>query len=317
VNEDVRHTLSKRDLEFVTRHLLRQCDALDGISDDLIFATDACQAIFKPTSLVCKSEFDRDCLSIEKIGALVTMHKGPHNMKNQPLYSSWLYDTGMQSNNWRGWKIRSQVEAWDNMPAGLVIGGSALANLYSTPAANIKGDLYALSDYLAEFDFSRDAQKIYATSKAFTASAMSMMTPPDAIKPKLTEFKQAGGKMIVFHGNSDPVFSVKDTTRWYDFLDFALAGKAHDFVLFYRIPGMPHQQGGLSADQFDMLQPLVQWVERQTQPQQVIAATRLDNKELSSRMAGLQRPLCPYPSYAEYRQGDMKSAASFRCVVPR
>ncbi|BFM50069.1 tannase/feruloyl esterase family alpha/beta hydrolase [Marinomonas sp. THO17] len=317
INDDIRTSLTVRDLEFISRELIRQCDTLDGISDDLIFATDACQTVFKPTSLVCKSEFDRDCLSTEKIGALVKMHKGPHNDKNQSLYSSWFYDTGMQSNNWRGWKISSKVDAWDNMPAGLVLGASALANLYTVPPTKSEGDIYALSDYLASFDFNRDAKKIYAVSKEFDVSPMTMMTPPDAAKPKLTEFKQAGGKMIVFQGNSDPVFSVKDTTRWYDFLDFTLVGKAREFVRFYRIPGMPHQQGGLSTDQFDMLQPLVQWVERQAQPQQVIAATRIDNPELSSRMAGLTRPLCPYPSYAEYWQGDMKSASSFRCVVPR
>jgi len=317
IQPDIRSSFSDRDLEYITRRLIQQCDDLDGVSDDLIFAIDACQQRFKPTALVCKSEFDRDCLSIEKIGALVRMHQGPHNSKNQALYTSWPYDTGLQSNNWRGWKIASKLDAWQHMPASVVIGASALANLYSTPYQAVKGDIYSLTDFLQSFDFDRDAGKIFATSDEFTESTMSLMTPPDAVKPTLTQFKQHGGKLIVFHGNSDPVFSVQDTVRWYDFLDFGLAGKASDFVRFYRVPGMPHQQGGLSADQFDMLQPLVNWVEQQRPPREVIAATRANNPELTSRMVGLKRPLCPYPSYARYRQGDLHLASSFQCVVAK
>lgn len=123
--------------------------------------------------------------------------------------------------------------------------------------------------------------------------------------------------MMIFHGNSDPVFSVKDTIRWYDFLDFILEGRASDFVRLYRVPGMPHGQGGPSADQFDMLQPLISWVEKQQAPQYIVAATRADNPEITARMTGIKRPLCPYPSYARYNKGDFLVATSFQCVVAK
>ena len=123
--------------------------------------------------------------------------------------------------------------------------------------------------------------------------------------------------MMIFHGNSDPVFSVKDTIRWYDFLDFMLEGRAPEFVRLYRVPGMPHGQGGPSADQFDMLQPLISWVEKQQAPQYIVAATRADNPEITARMTGIKRPLCPYPSYARYNKGDFLVATSFQCVVAK
>ncbi|MEP2619270.1 MAG: tannase/feruloyl esterase family alpha/beta hydrolase [Marinomonas sp.] len=315
VNDDISQSLTQRDLDFFTQHILNACDGLDGINDDMIFASDACQQVFKPTALVCKSNFDRDCLSLEKVSALMKMHQGPHNSKNQALYTSWVYDSGIRSGNWRAWKVKSDVSAWNHQSAGLVKGGASLAHIYTTPYAEVEGDVFSLKEYLLAFDFDRDAPKIYATNSEFTDSAMTLMTPPDAAKPKLTDFKQSGGKMMVFHGNSDPVFSVKDTVRWYDFLDFGLSGRAEEFVKFYRIPGMPHGQGGASTDQFNMLQPLMDWVERQKVPQDVIAATRLDNPEITSRMAGLTRPLCPYPSYAKYQSGNYRDAKSFRCVV--
>lgn len=317
IHDDIRQSLTQRDLDFFVQNLLTVCDGLDGINDDMIFASDACQQVFKPTALVCKSDFDRDCLSLEKVAALMKMHQGPHNSKNQALYTSWVYDSGIRSENWRAWKVKSDLTAWNNQPGGLVRGGASLAHIYTTPYENIKGDVFSLQEYLLAFDFDRDAPKIYSAGSEGTESAMTLMTPPDAAKPKLTGFRQNGGKMMVFHGNSDPVFSVKDTVRWYDFLDFGLSGHASEFVKFYRIPGMPHGQGGTSADQFNMLQPLIDWVEKKKAPQEVIAATRLDNPEITSRMTGLTRPLCPYPSYAKYQRGNYRDAKSFVCVANR
>jgi len=283
----------------------------------MVFATDACQKVFDPKVLVCKSDFDKNCLSMIKVAALIKMHAGPHNSKDQALYTDWVYDTGIRSNNWRMWKLESSISDWSHKPINVVMGGASLAHIFTTPYTNVAGDIYSLENYLLKFDFDKDAPKIYATNNQFKESAMTMMTPPDAAKPKLTEFKQNGGKMLIFHGNSDPVFSVKDTMRWYDFLDFGLVGRAHEFVRLYRVPGMPHGQGGPSADKFDMLQPLVSWVERKQVPQEIVAATRPDNPEITALMAGMTRPLCPYPAYARYNKGDFLAASSFQCVVAK
>ncbi|WP_421847414.1 tannase/feruloyl esterase family alpha/beta hydrolase [Marinomonas sp.] len=317
VNDDISQSLTKRDLKIFAKRILDQCDALDGISDDMVFAADACQKVFEPKSLVCKSKFDRDCLSLNKVAALIRMHTGPHNSQNQALYTDWAYDTGINSNNWRMWKVESMISDWSNKPISVVMGAASLAHIFTTPYTNVAGNIYSLENYLLKFDFDTDAPKIYATNSQFKESAMTTMTTPEAAKPELTAFRQHGGKMIIFHGNSDPVFSVKDTTRWYDFLDFMLAGRAHEFVRLYRVPGMPHGQGGPSADQFDMLQPLISWVEKKQAPQSIVAATRAKNPEITARMAGMTRPLCPYPSYAKYNKGDFLKASSFQCVVAK
>ena len=317
VNDNISRALTRRDLMVFAKKILDQCDGLDGIYDDMVFATDACQKVFDPKVLVCKSDFDKNCLSMIKVAALIKMHAGPHNSKDQALYTDWVYDTGIRSNNWRMWKLESSISDWSHKPINVVMGGASLAHIFTTPYTNVAGDIYSLENYLLKFDFDKDAPKIYATNNQFKESAMTMMTPPDAAKPKLTEFKQNGGKMLIFHGNSDPVFSVKDTMRWYDFLDFGLVGRAHEFVRLYRVPGMPHGQGGPSADKFDMLQPLVSWVERKQVPQEIVAATRPDNPEITALMAGMTRPLCPYPAYARYNKGDFLAASSFQCVVAK
>ena len=317
VNDDISQSLTPRDLKVFAKRILDQCDTLDGISDDMIFAADACQKVFNPKALVCKSNFDRDCLPLNKVAALMRMQMGPHDSKNQALYTDWAYDTGISSDNWRMWKVESTISDWSNKPISVVMGAASLAHIFTTPFSNVAGDIYSLENYLLKFDFDKDAPKIYATNNQFKESAMTTMTTPDAAKPKLTEFKQHGGKMIIFHGNSDPVFSVKDTMRWYDFLNFTLEGRASEFVRLYRVPGMPHGQGGPSTDQFDMLQPLISWVEKKKVPQSIVAATRAKNPEITARMVDMQRPLCPYPSYAKYNKGDFLKASSFQCVVAK
>ncbi|MEL0635345.1 tannase/feruloyl esterase family alpha/beta hydrolase [Marinomonas sp. TI.3.20] len=308
-----RVALTKRDLVMFTKSLLDQCDGLDGIKDDLIFASDSCQQRFKPSLLACKGEFDRYCLAPEKVAALMRMQQGPKNSKGQALYSDWVYDTGIRSENWRRWKIQSTVNVWQFKPISDVLGAAALANIFMTPPVHTGSTPGLLEAFLLAFNFDKDAPKIYAKNSQFPESAMNFMTSPGANGPKLQSFKQNGGKMVIFHGNSDPVFSVKNTIRWYNDLNFNQEGKADSFVRLYRIPGMPHGEGGPSLDRFDMLLPLMQWVERKQAPNTVIATARPNNPELTNRMQGLERPLCPYPRTAIYQRGSVNLASSFVC----
>ena len=87
--------------------------------------------------------------------------------------------------------------------------------------------------------------------------------------------KRRGAKMIVFHGSGDGVFSSDDTAAWYDSLraahgDAGAAGFARLFV----VPAMNHCRGGPATDQFDLLTPLVQWVEQGVPPDRVTAQAR-------------------------------------------
>jgi feruloyl esterase len=74
------------------------------------------------------------------------------------------------------------------------------------------------------------------------------------------------------------------------------------------VPGMMHCQGGNAFDQFDLLTPLVEWVEQGKAPATVVAGRRAPSSE--------SRPLCPYPSYAAYQGGDPAKAESFACRMP-
>ncbi|RYH46722.1 MAG: tannase/feruloyl esterase family alpha/beta hydrolase, partial [Alcaligenaceae bacterium] len=97
-------------------------------------------------------------------------------------------------------------------------------------------------------------------------------------------------------------------------------GQADAFARLFFVPGMNHCSGGPATDQFDMLAPLVAWVEQGKAPDSVTARARgaganVVNAELpASWSANRTRPLCVYPKVARYNgMGDVESAGSFSC----
>ena len=108
---------------------------------------------------------------------------------------------------------------------------------------------------------------------------------------------------------SDPWFSPLDTIGYYSAMSKENGGveKVRDWSRLFLVPGMGHCQGGTSTvDSFDMLTAIMNWVESGKAPDSVTAKSRTQPNR--------SRPLCPYPSYAQYiGQGDPESAANFVC----
>ena len=130
----------------------------------------------------------------------------------------------------------------------------------------------------------------------------------DSMSTNLTTFSTHGGKLIFYHGDSDPWFSPLDTFGYYKNMAAANGGleAVSKWSQFYFVPGMSHCGGGPALDQFDLLDPIVNWVEKGTAPMSVIATGKA--------FPGRSRPLCPYPKHAHYKgQGDSEDAANFEC----
>ena len=203
------------------------------------------------------------------------------------------------------------------MPLIVARGGGSLSYVFTTPPTSTPGTPAELLKFLQTFDFDRDAPRIYATSGPFTESAMGFMSPPDVDDPKLAAFRARGGKLIVYHGNSDAVFSLNDTARWFTKLQANLGGDSAAFARFYPVPGMAHCSGGPATDQFDALGALVDWVEQGKAPGALAARVNPDSKELPATWSKTRtRPLCPWPQIARHTGGDLESAGSFRCTAP-
>ena len=175
--------------------------------------------------------------------AVSNVFAGAVNSRGEALYSTFPYDPGLISEDWAQWEFVNSITNRD----------PSAAFIFTTPPSE-PGALADTRAIALAFDMDADAGKISDTDSTYTESAMSFMTPPDPTD--LDELRGRGAKMIVVHGASDPVFSVDDTTRWYESLTAKYGDTTSDFARFFRVPGMGHSRGGPSTDQYDGLSAL-------------------------------------------------------------
>jgi len=131
-----------------------------------------------------------------------------------------------------------------------------------------------------------------------------------ASSPNRSAFRNRGGKQIIVHGVSDPIFSINDIMAWWDELDAANGGKASEFVRLFAVPGMGHSLGGPTLTHWDAFGALVEWVERGVAPDRI-----LGRAGTHTPWQGRTRPLCPHPSQARYSgSGSIEDARNFTCT---
>lgn len=254
------------DKKLLTTAVLNQCDALDGLKDGLIYNLHACH--FDPAVLQCKGKTKRsDCLSAGQVKALRTAFDGPRDSKGREVYTRFPYD-----------------------PRQFGASGPGLSFLPSSGPNPLGPPNLALSINVDE-----EVDKVRADDMQNLTDTSSWTN--------LSTFYGRGGRIIFFHGASDPWFSTFDTEAYERKLRTANPGV--DASRFYSVPGMSHcETGGL--DRFDMLTALMDWVEKGIPPTSIVST--------GADFPGRSRPLCPAPLHAHYKgSGDPQDAANFEC----
>jgi pimeloyl-ACP methyl ester carboxylesterase len=301
-------TFSDADLMLVVNAVLNNCDDLDGLVDGIIDNGPACR--FDPVDLQCVEAKNETCLSLPQVAALRAVFGGARDSTGRALYSSFPWDAGIASPGWRAWKIGfpAPPEAPRiNNAINMTLGASALPYIFVTPPVAVSSD--GLAKYMMTFNFDLDAPKIFQTSRIYNESSIEFMS---AHSTNLEEFQRRGKKLIVYHGASDPVFSVNDTIRWYSRLLKDTDGRADCFARLFIVPGMNHCGGGPCTDMFDALTAVADWVEHGKSPERILATAGP-----ATPWPGRTRPLCPYPKQARYDgSGDINNAANFVCRDP-
>ena len=264
-----KNALSESDKKTVIDGLLSACDALDGVKDHMIFNPQACR--FDPLTLVCNGPKTEGCLSKEQAAALVKAFAGPKDSKGRAVYPGFAFDTG--------------IAATQGIP-GLLYGG---LNPVGPGFTEVGMDVDAAVDRVR----SDPAESLTSTSRWTNLNA----------------FSGHGGKLMFWHGMSDPWFSALDTVDYYERMSQASGGaeQVRNWSRLFLVPGMGHCGGGPETlDSFDALSAMVKWVEEGIAPESVNATGR--------SFPGRSRPLCAYPTHAHYKgQGNQEDASSFEC----
>lgn len=280
---------SNSDLALVSKGVLDACDAKDGLVDGLVQDPASCS--FNPAVLQCAGAKTDSCLSAPQVGALQKAFAGPSNSAGTNLYASWPWDAGISASDWRNWKLGSSATSTPDSRFVTLI-ANAMAYEFFTP--------FDASFDIFKFNFDTDPARLSTFSAVYDTNRTTDLTP----------FVNRGGKMLFFHGGSDPIFSPNDTIEYYKRLASTAGGmdKASAFSRLFVVPGMTHCSGGPATDSYDGLAALVNWVEKGQAPDSIAA-------QGTTSLPGVNRPLCPYPKHAQYKgSGNPNDAANFSCV---
>ncbi len=225
---------------------------------------------FDPAILTCEGAKTDACLTAGQVEALKKAFAGPKNRRGEAVYPGFPYDAGIAES-------------------------AGLPGLLNGPRIPVRTGADA-----ANFNVEREAARIASNTNGLLG---------DSTWTNLSTFAGHGGKLIFYHGMSDPWFSPLDTLRYYDKMarDTGGAAPVTAWSRLYLVPGMGHCQGGSAAlDRFDMLTAIVNWVEKGEAPDAVVATGRA--------FPGRSRPLCPYPRYAAYTgKGNPNDSRNFTC----
>lgn len=283
---------SDADLTLVANGILAQCDAQDGLADGMVNHFKACS--FDPAVLQCAGAKDASCLSTAQVDGLKKLFDGPRNTAGEKLYAGQVMDPAIDQPGWRAWTLGSSTSATPDSRYNTLMADALRWEFFTPPDPSFQA---------LDFDIDADPARMAEYSLVYDAYR----------DDRLVDFKAHGGKLMFVHGLADPIFSAHDTVDYYERLAANNGGVAatQDFSRLFAVPGENHCRGGRATDQFDLLTPMVEWVENGQAPERILAGATATAAHFPNRT----RPLCPYPKFAKYKgTGDVESADSFVCA---
>lgn len=277
------------------------CDGLDGVVDGVLNDPRRCH--YNPEKLLCKgSQKPPKCLTAEQVEAVRNIWTGPDQMVHQHNYYP-PFERGGEAD---GWPFSISPEP---PPAPQTDNHAAIGIPFF--------EYFVFDNPNWDYrTFNWNTDPAYVDNKV-VVDGQTLASVLNSINPDLSQFRARGGKLIQYHGFSDPEVPPETSINYFESVANSSGESAERTQEFYRlfmVPGMNHCKGGPGANMFDMLTPLVQWVEQDIAPERIIA-THIN----SSPAHGVEftRPLCPYPQEAVYKgSGDPNDAANFVCKQP-
>lgn len=271
--------------------VLAACDGLDGLVDGLLDDPRACR--FDPASLACPAGTDTPaCLTSAQVTAVRKLYSPPTDSHGVLLYPGSVFPGSELA--WAGWTV--PVPEWGDFTLARALSDNYLRYAgYPIGAPTSSTDTFSFTR--AEFD-------------RLTAEAIR----GNALNPDLSEFRRAGGKLVVWHGWADQAIPPGSTLDYFQRLTQRSGGPARtaDWARLFMVPGLFHCTDGTTLTEFDPLKSLVSWVEQGAAPDKVVAVGR-DSAGTVTRT----RPVFPYPLEARYDgTGSIDDAANFRPVAP-
>ncbi|KAH7311418.1 Tannase/feruloyl esterase [Stachybotrys elegans] len=283
------------EVDSLTAIAVAACDATDDVEDGIITSPDACEA-FNPFDHVGAAAIrcsDPDNTPISKAAAYVAnvTWTGIVDEASEPVFFAQHPGTDLT-----GITTPAGIAATTCKDVGEECGGAPL------PFGPLWLQVFGLEDPSFPFE-DLTLELFYSVLRGRKALFDQYVGSTDH---DLSAFREAGGKMITFHGLADQTIPAGLVRDYYEQV-LALDGDSADYFRYFEVPAMGHCEGLAHPNStFDALR---NWVENGVAPASLPFNVVATGGELNGRIA------CPYPQIAEFLPGcgDATSAECFAC----
>jgi feruloyl esterase len=293
----------------INQAVLKQCVGQDGGAGTDQFLTDPRDCHFDPKVLQCTGgKVPPACLTAEQVTTMQNYYGGTIDPVNGQVINPGS-ERGNETDNVTALGLAFAERLPEPPFDGLfywVFGPS-----FGYPASPVN---------FANFDFHHDVDKVDDQLAAVL----------NANSTDLGDFRQRGGKLLMYHGWADPLIPSPSSINYFNalvgnegnggFQQASFGGngnpslaRTQSYARLFMVPGMYHCSGGPGPNTFDALTPLVNWVEAGVPPETIVATKFVDDTPPAVQMT---RPLCVFPKVAKYNgSGSTGIAANFTCVA--
>jgi hypothetical protein len=270
------------------------CAGDDGVNDGII--TDPRSCHFDPTSIQCPAGVDTvSCLTADQVRVVKDIYQGPEDGSGRRLYPGGLpYGSELA---WAGFAVPVTPAGGGPVPSQAALVYFGLSQPYlryqSLPVGQLGPDP---SQW--RFD-DQSFRSLFPTADTY-----------DAMDTNLSAFRRHGGKLIMWQGWADQAIPPFGTVDYYDVLSRRMGGSAatQQFARLFMFPTVYHCGGGYASSSYDLVLPMVNWVEQDTAPASITATDTIGTTKVT-------RPVYPYPEVPKYTgSGSSNEAASFQPV---
>ncbi|MDG2241869.1 MAG: tannase/feruloyl esterase family alpha/beta hydrolase [Rhodospirillaceae bacterium] len=242
LDENREQILTASEIPLLYDAAIAKCDGYDGDFDGIIDDPRNCD--FDPDQLQCSASNGDDCLTDTQVDVARKIYSGPQTSDGESLYTG-------------GAMPGSELD-W----VGNYISTTGEPGRYYF----MIGDMFRYMGFLPDpgpswqpedFDFDRDYKRLGMMEGMYSGS-----------NPDLRKFRDAGGKLLVYHGWADYSVIPLNTVDYYELATRTMGGTEaiQEFFRLFMIPGMSHCSGGAGAYAIDYLSYMEEWVEQGRPP---------------------------------------------------
>ncbi|KAH8593126.1 tannase and feruloyl esterase-domain-containing protein [Bisporella sp. PMI_857] len=292
-------------LSTIGAEVTRQCDGVDGVVDGIVSAPDECNFDLSP--LLCGYSSFSECFTNEQAQTAKEFY-------NDYMVKGKLMFPGLELSSEEQWALLFSGE--EPNPLGSDYIKYFLLNDPDWRYQDYTDDIILLADRLDPGQNTADSYD-------------------------MSDFRNQGSKIIMYHGMSDGVIPSRSSNIFYEKVAATMggAGSLSNWFRFFLVPGLQHCVGtavgapwyvagpnqagvvgtdifsvpGFSDPKHDVMLALMEWVEDGTAVDSLVATAWIEPLNTTSGVKR-QRPICSFPARAVWDQtGDVNSANSWLC----